>query len=411
MPRRQKGLCGSFANWFWKVASISNDQVGKLSNVNGITAAYIGSSPEEDTKIRNGEIDLIYGSPEAFVGDSVWRANIQKLNVSAIVVDEFHTIATWGDDDDGTQKRAFRKWFASVGELRSLFPAATVLALSATCTVKIKKRVMKVLEMKDDTIEIIMSPNKPNIKISVFKVPSNTEMAMYWLAEGLSSKREHFPRTIVYCVSIKDVSKIYSYLTTEIPECASLVEMFHSETPEVKKDKIITELKVESGSPLRLVVSSSALGMGIDVKDCQSVVLFGPPTNLVDLIQQIGRIGRDNSPSVALILYHSYHLGQLGFEVKSLVKSTDCRRVQLLGNFLNPKELTDIKNKESGLHTCCDFCTLKCSCGECESLLLEKLFSCTQSELENDSDGNTEPYDLSDYEFEEELLMADTAND
>ncbi|XP_069121025.1 ATP-dependent DNA helicase RecQ-like isoform X2 [Argopecten irradians] len=141
MPRRQKGLCGSFANWFWKVASISNDQVGKLSNVNGITAAYIGSSPEEDTKIRNGEIDLIYGSPEAFVGDSVWRANIQKLNVSAIVVDEFHTIATWGDDDDGTQKRAFRKWFASVGELRSLFPAATVLALSATCTVK-KKNVL-----------------------------------------------------------------------------------------------------------------------------------------------------------------------------------------------------------------------------------------------------------------------------
>lgn len=34
---------------------------------------------------------------------------------------------------EGRIKEAFRKWFGNIGELRSLFPAATVLALSATC--------------------------------------------------------------------------------------------------------------------------------------------------------------------------------------------------------------------------------------------------------------------------------------
>lgn len=48
-----------------------------------------------DNKIKDGEVDLIYASPETLVGDPVWRSLIQKLNVTLIVVDEFHTIATW----------------------------------------------------------------------------------------------------------------------------------------------------------------------------------------------------------------------------------------------------------------------------------------------------------------------------
>ena len=41
------------------------------------------------------------------------------------------------------KKQASRKWFAHIGELRSLFPRASVVALSATSTVKIQKRVAK----------------------------------------------------------------------------------------------------------------------------------------------------------------------------------------------------------------------------------------------------------------------------
>lgn len=40
-------------------------------------------------------MDIIYASPETLVGDAEWRASIQKLLVSVLVIDEFHTIATW----------------------------------------------------------------------------------------------------------------------------------------------------------------------------------------------------------------------------------------------------------------------------------------------------------------------------
>lgn len=99
----------------------------------------------------------------------------KTFDVSTIVVDEFHTISTWGEEEG---KQAFRKWFSHIGELRSLFPKASVLALSATCTKKISRRVSKILQLGTDTTEIRISPNRDNIKVVVKKNPNTTEMAM-----------------------------------------------------------------------------------------------------------------------------------------------------------------------------------------------------------------------------------------
>lgn len=66
--------------------------VGNLKHVNKY---FIGRSPEADISITNGEVDLIYGSPEVLVGNVQRREILQKLDVGLIVIDEFHTIATW----------------------------------------------------------------------------------------------------------------------------------------------------------------------------------------------------------------------------------------------------------------------------------------------------------------------------
>lgn len=65
--------------------------VGNLEHVNKY---FIGRSPEADISITNGEVDLIYGSPEVLVGNVQRREILQKLDVGLIVIDEFHTIAT-----------------------------------------------------------------------------------------------------------------------------------------------------------------------------------------------------------------------------------------------------------------------------------------------------------------------------
>ena len=112
---------------------------------------------------------------------------------------------------------------------------------------------------------------------------------------------------------------------TELPICAQYVAMYHSETSDSKKLNIISQL-TEECSKLRVIIATSALGLGIDVKNCHSVVLYGVPDSLVDLLLEIGRVGRDDSSSVALILYNSYHLRKLSPEVKKVLKTTACRR-------------------------------------------------------------------------------------
>lgn len=70
-----------------------------------------------------------------------------------------------GNEDD-----AFRKWFRHLGELRSMFPNAVLLALSATCTKTIEKRVLNVLGIDKKNVKFFrLSPNKENIKFVVKK--------------------------------------------------------------------------------------------------------------------------------------------------------------------------------------------------------------------------------------------------
>ena len=79
-------------------------------------------------------------------------------------------VFSWGGDDETEEHEAFRKWFRYVGELRAIFPDAAVLALSATCTNRIKKHVSKVLNLRQEHTKFIsMSPNKTNIKLVVNK--------------------------------------------------------------------------------------------------------------------------------------------------------------------------------------------------------------------------------------------------
>ncbi|XP_052062841.1 bifunctional 3'-5' exonuclease/ATP-dependent helicase WRN-like [Mytilus californianus] len=402
-------ICENSSDWKVLVCcplvALMQDQVEKLSHIANLSAAYKGSSSQIDDNIKDGLIDIIYASPETLVGDPEWRNCLKKLNIKVIVIDEFHTIAIWGQGEGG-RKEAFRKWFGNIGELRSLFPEATVLALSATCTVNIRQKVMKILQLTDDTKEINMSPNKSNIKLVSSKIKNEIEMGMTWLVDALDEKKGDFPRTIIYCSSINDTSKLYKYITTELPSCTKYVEMFHSETPDSNKNMIIHALKDE-GSAIRIILSTSALGMGFDVKMCNSVILFGPPNNLVDMLQEIGRVGRDGNPSVAIILYNGYHQQKLSPEVKAILRTKECRRKELMSNFLRNSDLHEMESKECGKHSCCDLCASRCSCNSCTLLPLEKLFLAEhvveEGHDDSFSDSDTESYNLSEYDYFEDL--------
>ena len=158
-----------------------------------------------------------------------------------------------------------------------------------------------------------MSPDKPNIKVVTKKIANSVDQGMAWMVDALDS----IAKTVIYCNSIQDVSKLYVYLTSEVPNSVNYCEMFHSETPKAKKEKILNDLCNEDGL-LKITIATSALGMGIDVPKTNNVILYGVPQQMVKIIQEIGRVGHDGSPALAVLLYNSYYLRTVDKEVKDL---------------------------------------------------------------------------------------------
>lgn len=84
------------------------------------------------------------------------------------------------DDDD---RNIFRKWFSYVGEFCFIFLFVLVLVLSVICIYKICRRVCKVLNLKDDVIEIWLLLDKLNIKLVVKKILNFVDLGMVWIID------------------------------------------------------------------------------------------------------------------------------------------------------------------------------------------------------------------------------------
>ena len=91
--------------------------------------------------------------------------------------------------------------------------------------------------------------------------------------------------------------------------------MFHSETPDQNKEVIGSAIRVKH-SEKRVILATSALGMGKDVVDCNSFVLFGPLRTVVDLVQLVGR---DGGQSIALALHNSHNIRIVDKDMQKLI--------------------------------------------------------------------------------------------
>ena len=249
--------------------------------------------------------------------------------------------------------------------------------------------------MKDNALVIRVSPNKTNIKFVVKKM-KNLEESFYSLVEALYKKQ--IGRVISYCSSIKEVSDVYNYLTNEYTDCDVCIEMYHSETTEATKKKV--------GSIFRdpkqkfIIIATSALGMGLDIVNCDSVILYGIPKSIVDLFQQVGRVGRNGLKAVAILIFKSSHLSSASEHVKHVYTTKKCRRQEALSLFLTKSELSQLA-LTGNVHSCCDVCELSCNCGNCQKLPFENIFLDNEASNEEpseevESNSDTESYTSSD---------------
>jgi superfamily II DNA helicase RecQ len=124
------------------------------------------------------------------------------------------------------------------------------------------------------------------------------------------------------------------------------------------KEKVLKSFCDPNGK-LRVVIATTAFGMGIDCQDIRCIYHWGPPSNLETYAQETGRAGRDNLTSNAVLLFGNLHRFVEDEMRAYCLNMESCRRKLLLRNFLFHSGFSNIGC------SCCDICAKCCQCKFC----------------------------------------------
>jgi ATP-dependent DNA helicase RecQ len=269
--------------------SLMKDQVDVLQR-RGVAATFINSTlgqAEAESRLAgcaSGEVKLLYVAPERF--DSAdFRRRLQGFPVSLLAVDESHCISEWGHD--------FRPSYLRLGTVRRLLGCPTI-ALTATATPAVRTDILKHLELRRPVV-IAGGFDRKNLLWHVLAARDEADkdrQLLHLLREPRGGS------AVVYAPARKKVDALADLLNRTGTAAAG----YHAGATADDRQRLQDDFM--SGR-VRVIVATSAFGMGIDKPDVRIVIHHAMPGTLEAYYQEAGRAGRDGG-SAECVLLHSY---------------------------------------------------------------------------------------------------------
>ncbi len=255
----------------------------------GIRAESINSTNPEEfeailERLQRDEIDLLLVSPERFANEKFAGEMLPAIasRVGLLVIDEAHCISDWGHD--------FRPDYRRLVRVIELLPEGVpVLCTTATANDRVIADVSE--QLGEKLVTLRGSLDRESLALAAAKLPSQAER-MAWLAQTI-------PRFdgsgIVYVLTIADSERVAAFLQ----ERGITAEAYSGKTDTESRPVLEQQLL---DNELKVLVATSALGMGFDKPDLGFVIHFQSPGSPIAYYQQVGRAGRslDHAPAILL---------------------------------------------------------------------------------------------------------------
>ncbi len=293
--------------------SLMRNQILNASNL-GIQAESINYSNSREwdvitDRLREKEIDILLVSPERLSNQKFLQQILPSMgSIGLFVVDEVHCISDWGHD--------FRPDYRRIKNLiQQTFVDIPVIGTTATANDRVVKDVEE--QFGEDCITHRGPLARSGLKFQNIVLGSMAER-LAWLAENIPKIQGS---GIVYCLTRIDAYRVstwlrhvgidsYHYWGGKIPD-----EAGEDLSPQLETNLIDNDVKV--------LVATSALGMGFDKPDLSFVIHYQAPGSAVSYYQQVGRAGRAVDESFGILLHGSEEDEILDFFLKEAFPTED----------------------------------------------------------------------------------------
>jgi ATP-dependent DNA helicase RecQ len=225
-------------------------------------------------ELANDRIDLLLVSPER-LGNPDFKARLLpdlERRTRLLVIDEAHCISDWGHDF----RPDYRRILESVARLN---PASSILATTATANDRVIEDIRKQLGAG---LRVQRGPlMRESLRLRV-QILSDQAERLAWLAQFL-------PRLagsgIVYTLTVQDAKRVAEWLQAQGIDA----QAYYADIP--TEERVAIEGRFQRNE-VKVLVATTALGMGYDKADVAFIVHFQRPGSVISYYQQIGRAGR-----------------------------------------------------------------------------------------------------------------------
>ncbi len=265
--------------------ALMKDQVARLKSleIKALAIHSAMSAEEIDNTLENaiyGDYKFLYVSPER-ISTRIFLGKVSRLNLSLVAIDEAHCISQWGYD--------FRPSYLKIAELRDhISEKVPFLALTASATPPVIEDIMKKLAFRGKNV-LRTSFDRKNISYLVRRVE---DKGIYLVKSVLKAKGSG----IVYVRSRKRCKEVAELLVAN----GVSADFYHAGLSDELRDKKQASWTL---GETRVIVATNAFGMGIDKPDVRFVIHWDIPDSLENYFQESGRVGRDNKPASAVLLF------------------------------------------------------------------------------------------------------------
>ena len=265
--------------------ALMKDQVNRLNSLEiKSLALHSGMNAEEiDNALENaiyGDYKFLYVSPER-ISTRIFQGKAGRLNLSLVAIDEAHCISQWGYD--------FRPSYLKIVTLRDhISDKVPFLALTASATPQVIDDIMNKLAFREKNV-LRTSFERKNISYLLRKVEDKGTYLINTLQKAKGSG-------IVYVRSRKRCKEVAELLVAN----GINADFYHAGLSVELRDK---KQNSWTTGETRVIVSTNAFGMGIDKSEVRFVIHWDIPDSIENYFQESGRVGRDNLPASAVMLY------------------------------------------------------------------------------------------------------------